>query len=286
MTPESESAARNRARAIVACADRKIRQLLTSVLSEFRLHPILPETLDEAKRLIIQEETAIAFVQPRFSDGTFREVLGAAECPKSHVPVIVCSEFYDINIHTEAMSMGAFDYLAFPFRREEGALGKALLIASRTMRRCTFIFLATPAIVPTPNSYSRRISSNSSTLTLHSNGLPLLGNAQFRVSVRCPGGPIKPPNWANSKYRNQMWSRRRKATSGKSRAALPRGGRFASKWIISGCLARRPLTSALAFPTSFLHNWRYGARCFPTRCKCWRIQDVSPKHPRTRTERL
>ena len=36
-------------------------------------------------------------------------------------------------------------------------------------------FLATPAIVPTPNSYSRRISSNSSTLALHSNGLPLPG---------------------------------------------------------------------------------------------------------------
>src|SRR5207249_4015050 len=68
-------------------------------------------------------------------------------------------------------------------------LGKALAIASRTIRRCTFTFLATPAIVPTPNSYSRRISSNSSTLALHSNGLPLPGNARIRVSVRCQGGP-------------------------------------------------------------------------------------------------
>ena len=121
MTPDGESAARNRARAIVACADPRIRQLLTSVLSEFRLHPVLPETIDDAKRLIIQEETVIAFVQPRFSEGTFREVLGAVGCPKSPVPVIVCSEFYDINIHREAMSTGAFDYLAFPFRREEVA---------------------------------------------------------------------------------------------------------------------------------------------------------------------
>src|SRR6266545_4646402 len=44
--------------------------------------------------------------------------------------------------------------------------GKALLMASRTMRRWTLNFLATPEIVPTPNSYSRRISSNSSTLFL------------------------------------------------------------------------------------------------------------------------
>src|SRR5437016_14124767 len=68
-------------------------------------------------------------------------------------------------------------------------LGKALAIASRTIRRWTFTFLATPAIVPTPNSYSRRISSNSSTLALHSNGLPLPGHARIRVSVRCQGGP-------------------------------------------------------------------------------------------------
>src|SRR4030095_11454770 len=44
--------------------------------------------------------------------------------------------------------------------------GNALLMASRTMRRWTLNFLATPEIVPTPNSYSRRISSNSSTLFL------------------------------------------------------------------------------------------------------------------------
>lgn len=121
MTPDDESAARNRARAIVACADPRIRQLLTSVLSEFRLDPVFPETIDDAKRLLIQEETVIAFVQPRFSEGTFREVLGAVGCPKSPVPVIVCSKFYDIYIHREAMSTGAFDYLAFPFRREEVA---------------------------------------------------------------------------------------------------------------------------------------------------------------------
>ena len=45
-----------------------------------------------------------------------------------------------------------------------------------------------------------------------------------------------------------------------------RAGRCASRWIIFACLARRPLMSALAFPTCFLHNSRYGARWFPTRC--------------------
>ena len=78
---------------------------------------------------------------------------------------------------------------ARPFRSSCAGFGNALPIASRTIRRCTLSFLATPAIVPTPNSYSRRISSNSSTLALQSNGLPRSGYARFRVPVRCQGGP-------------------------------------------------------------------------------------------------
>jgi hypothetical protein len=83
-------------------------------------------------------------------------------------------------------------------------LGTALPIASRTIRRCTPTFLATPAaIVPIPNSYSRRICSNHSTLALQSNESPPFGlrpNQSTRSSCRV--GHIKPPNWAGSDYRN------------------------------------------------------------------------------------
>src|SRR5436190_787168 len=44
--------------------------------------------------------------------------------------------------------------------------GIALASASRTIRRWTPNFLATPFIVPAPCSYSRRICSNNSTLSL------------------------------------------------------------------------------------------------------------------------
>jgi DNA-binding NtrC family response regulator len=121
ITSKSESAARNRTRAIVACADPEIRQRLLSVLSEFGLQPVLPETLADAKALLTREETAVAFVQPKFSKGSFLEVLRDAGAIASSVPVIVCSEFYDKELHIEAMSLGAFDYLAFPYRREDVA---------------------------------------------------------------------------------------------------------------------------------------------------------------------
>ena len=47
--------------------------------------------------------------------------------------------------------------------------GMASPSASRTIRRWIPSFLATPLIVPSPYSYSRRICSNSSTLALLSN---------------------------------------------------------------------------------------------------------------------
>ena len=121
ITPEGEPAARNRTRAIVACTGPEIRQLLLSAVSEFRLQPVLSETLDDAKVLLTWDGTAMAFSQPRFSGGTFQEVLRAADGPGSRGPVIVCSEFYDKDLHIEAMSPGAFDYLAFPYGREEVA---------------------------------------------------------------------------------------------------------------------------------------------------------------------
>ena len=57
------------------------------------------------------------------------------------------------------------------------SLGTALAKASRTIRRCTPSFFPTPLIVPTPCSYSLRISSNSSTFLL------LFNRTSFPASI-------------------------------------------------------------------------------------------------------
>ena len=78
-------------------------------------------------------------------------------------------------------------------RRRAGFLrggGSALATASRTIRRCTPSLRATPLIVPTPNSYSRRISSNSSTLLLQSNSFLRCGRfPQTEYPLIVLGGP-------------------------------------------------------------------------------------------------
>ena len=96
-------------------------------------------------------------------------------------------------------------FLVDPQYQGRGA-GKALLMASRTMRRWTLNFLATPEIVPTPNSYSRRISSNSSTLFL----LFIEEASLARFCLRKPSvqrdqvGQIRAPKWANLECQTQL----------------------------------------------------------------------------------
>src|SRR4051794_16461474 len=75
--------------------------------------------------------------------------------------------------------------------------GTALAIASRTIRRCTPNFRATPFIVPTPCSYSRRICSNNSTFCLLFNWPPFptrpgpKQNIRIYVLNRGPNPSIK-----------------------------------------------------------------------------------------------
>ena len=53
----------------------------------------------------------------------------------------------------------------------------------------------------------------------------------------------------------------------------------------TSCLIRFESDSHCGLSAFFLVI-HHGSHCFPTRCQCWRTPDVSPKHPRTRNERL
>jgi DNA-binding NtrC family response regulator len=107
------------AQAIVACTDFEIEEILVSVLRGFGIHPIVSDSLEEIGALLAEEETVMAFSQTNLPDGSFQKVLSAAEIRASKVPVILCSELYDEDLYIDVMSMGAFEYLAFPCDREE-----------------------------------------------------------------------------------------------------------------------------------------------------------------------
>ena len=64
-------------------------------------------------------KSLIVFCQARLPDGTFRDLLKLAASQDTQIPVVVCSDFYDKTTYIEAMSLGAYDYIAFPYRRSE-----------------------------------------------------------------------------------------------------------------------------------------------------------------------
>lgn len=85
-------------------------------------------------------------------------------------------------------------------------VGEAGDDGSRTIRQCMFSFFATPAIVPTPNPYSLRISSNSSTFALQSNESLRSGSTPDQEDPFVERvGQNKLPKRASSGYRNHTW---------------------------------------------------------------------------------
>jgi hypothetical protein len=183
-----------------------------------------------------------------FSDPALRSCC----CPiRSQIRCAVCRCFRGaLRSPSRIASINSTAILSFHLGRSAffRGLGTALPIASRTIRRCTPTFLATPAIVPIPNSYSRRICSNNSTFALQSNESPLFGlrpNQSTRSSWRV--GHIKPPNWAESDYRNQTSQQKRPPPSREDPAGSKAGTRRRSTAPACVCRLVEPRGSSTAF---------------------------------------
>jgi len=109
----------SRRRAVIACAAPEKEQTLIETLREFEIEPVPSKSMDVIRALLTSDETVLAFSQTKFGEWCFQDVLNAADSPGAKVPVVVCSEFYDNDLYVYVMAMGAFDFLAFPYRQEE-----------------------------------------------------------------------------------------------------------------------------------------------------------------------
>jgi FixJ family two-component response regulator len=62
---------------------------------------------------------AMIFFQDQLADGNYRDILGENARDASKLPVIVCSPFTDDHLYMDAMCRGAFDFVAYPYSRQE-----------------------------------------------------------------------------------------------------------------------------------------------------------------------
>jgi DNA-binding NtrC family response regulator len=104
---------------LVASPDPEHQRTFGRLLEQCGLEPYFVTTVRAAVEALNRQRVALAFCSEALSDGTFRDVLVAARNSGVRVPVVVASRLDDTAEYFEAMSLGAFDFIAAPYVRRE-----------------------------------------------------------------------------------------------------------------------------------------------------------------------
>jgi two-component system response regulator PilR (NtrC family) len=102
---------------LVASSDTENGLSLKQLLVECDIDSDLVSSLEEARALLAQETISLVICDAQLTGGSFRELLQVAESAK--IPVVVASRLPDTREYLEAMRLGAFDFIASPYRRAE-----------------------------------------------------------------------------------------------------------------------------------------------------------------------
>jgi DNA-binding NtrC family response regulator len=108
-----------RCRALIVSADPETRRALSEALRHTGVEMKAASSVAEARSLVRQEKPAVVFCEGRLADGSFRDLLRAAEVKQSHLPVVVASRLGETEEYLEAMRLGAFDFISRPYHRSE-----------------------------------------------------------------------------------------------------------------------------------------------------------------------
>jgi DNA-binding NtrC family response regulator len=106
-------------KALMVFSDTSRMEGLNQALAGTKMETECCSSLSDLRTRLGRERRALVFCQARLPDGTFRDLLRLTGSPDSKIAVVVCSEFYEKGTYIEAMSMGAFDYVALPYRKSE-----------------------------------------------------------------------------------------------------------------------------------------------------------------------
>ncbi len=104
---------------LVALSDQDGRGAIARALAGRGLEPVFASTLAEARLVLEREPVAMIFFQEKLEDGSYRDILGDNARDAARLPVIVCSPFTDDRLYMDAMCRGAFDFVAYPYSRQE-----------------------------------------------------------------------------------------------------------------------------------------------------------------------
>ncbi len=101
-------------RVLIACSAAEGRQRLADVLSAWKLDVVFAASVQEARKVLREQDIAQVFCEETLSDGDFQDVLEAmgTSRPKKYLVALLRNEQRCV----EAMQHGAFDVVPVHYR--------------------------------------------------------------------------------------------------------------------------------------------------------------------------
>ena len=109
----------NPTQVLVTGCDAGKRTALLYMLEEYGLQPMIASNVEQTRQILERTPMHVVFCEDRLPDGGFREILCLVKANRPEVQVVVSSMLGDVHEYIEAMNLGAFDFIASPYRSSE-----------------------------------------------------------------------------------------------------------------------------------------------------------------------
>jgi DNA-binding NtrC family response regulator len=106
-------------RALILTGDEAAAAILPGIIQQSGLQPISIATLAYLRSYRWNSTISLLLCEERLPDGTFRDALNFLGGTARHIPVIVFSRIAEWENYLEAVRVGAYDCLRYPFRTGE-----------------------------------------------------------------------------------------------------------------------------------------------------------------------
>lgn len=105
--------------ALVLSSYLEYRGLLLRILEDLRVDTFASATLAEAEEILSQQGVALVFCDDRLTDGSYRDLLRTLRTWKKEPYVVVTTRIGEWKEYLEALDLGAFDMIQYPYRSSE-----------------------------------------------------------------------------------------------------------------------------------------------------------------------
>ncbi len=106
-------------KALMLAIDPGASQCIGEVLDRCGFEPVLLLTVAELRSCIRKSGISVLVCEEVLVGGNYKEVLRVSRGVAGHIPVVVFSRLADWDQYLEAIRLGAFDCLRYPFRTGE-----------------------------------------------------------------------------------------------------------------------------------------------------------------------